>query len=202
MRSERSAAVAAIVLAGGKSRRFGTSKLLHPWTNVRTILEASLAAPLGAGLDRVLVVTGAYHAELSIILQRYPVQVVQNPDWEVGMSTSVKVGLRALEAGGALDAFLICLGDQPMLPPSVIRDLVDRYQTGRSRLVAPAVGDERKSPVLVDWSLVPEFLLIEGDQGGRSVVKRHADDMALLQYSEVDWFRDIDSPLDLPQSDA
>lgn len=199
MRSNQGATVAAIVLAGGKSRRFGTSKLLHPWTHGRTILEASLAAPLGAGLDRVLVVTGAYHAELSIILKQYPVQVVQNPDWEVGMSTSVKAGLLALEQGGAPDAFLMCLGDQPMLPSSVIRELVEAYRTGRSRIVAPAVGDERKSPVLLDWSLVPEMLAIDGDQGGRSVVKRHVHDMALIPFSEADWFLDIDSPLDLPQ---
>jgi molybdenum cofactor cytidylyltransferase len=192
--------MAAIVLAGGKSRRFGASKLLHPWADGRTILEASLAAPLGAGLDRVLVVTGAYHAELSVILKQYPVQVVYNPDWAVGMSTSVKAGLLALEAGGAPDAFLMCLGDQPMLPSSVIRDLVAAYRTGSSRLVAPAVGDERKSPVLLDWSLVPELLAIAGDEGGRSVVKRHAADMALVSYNEVDWFRDIDSPLDLPQA--
>ncbi len=199
MRSERGASVAAIVLAGGKSRRFGTSKLLHPWAAGRTIIEASLSAPLGASLQRVIVVTGAYHAELSVILQEYPVQVVHNPEWEVGMSTSVKAGLRALEADGAPDAFIMCLGDQPMLPSSVITDLVARYRSGGSRMVAPAIGDERKSPVLLDWSLVPEFLAIEGDEGGRSVVKRHARDMALIQYSEADWFRDIDSPHDLPQ---
>jgi len=161
-------------------------------------LEASLAAPLGAGLDRVVVVTGAYHAELSVILTQYPVQVVHNLDWDAGMSTSIKAGLRALEASGPPDACLICLGDQPMLPSSVIRDLIDTYRNGSARLVAPVVTDERKSPVLIDWSFVSELMLIEGDQGGRSLLKRHAHDMALLPYSEVDWFRDIDVLLDLP----
>jgi len=200
MRSKLGASVGAIVLAGGKSRRFGGSKLLHPWANGRTILEASLMAPLGADLDRVLVVTGADHAELAILLKLYPVEVIHNPDWEVGMSTSVKAGLLALEAGGAPDAFLICLGDQPMLPSSVIRDLVDVYRTGSSSIVAPSLGGERQNPVLLDWSLVPEFLAVQGDQGGRGVIKRHANDITLIPYANGDWFRDIDSPRDLDQT--
>lgn len=188
--------VAALVLAGGASRRFGASKLLHPWGE-ESILEASLRAVLQAGLAEVAVVTGAYHPELASLLAPYPVRLVENRDWGEGMSTSVKAGLQALAAGEPR-AIMICLGDQPMLPPEVVAALAGAHRRTGAAIVAPAIGGVRKSPVLFDRSLWPELLLIQGDEGGRRVVQAHQEQVLLLEYDREEWFRDIDRPEDLP----
>jgi Uncharacterized protein family UPF0007. len=186
--------VAAIVLAGGASRRFGGSKLLHAW-DVRTVLEASLQAPLKAGLREVLVVTGAYHEALAPLLSRYPVRVIPNPDWAEGMSTSLRAGLRALV--GEPEAVVVCLGDMPFLPPAVVTELVRAYRRTGAPIVAPEVGGVRRSPVLFDRALLPELMAIRGDEGGRAVVQRHQAEMVLVPFPEERWFRDVDEPGDL-----
>lgn len=192
--------VVCVVLAGGASRRFGGSKLLHPWQG-RTILEASLQAALKSGLGEILVVTGAYGPELARLLRRYPVGVIPNPAWEEGMSTSLKAGLRGLQHDPPRGA-MIFLGDQPLLPPHVPIDLANRLLATGAPVVAPAVQGQRRSPVLFDWTLVPELLELTGDEGGRQVVRRYAGQMELVEYTEEAWFRDIDTRGDLPEADA
>lgn len=192
--------VACIVLAGGASRRFGGSKLLHRWRET-TIIEAALQAALRSGLGEVRVVTGAYERELATLLERYPARLVPNPEWAEGMSTSLKAGLRALEFDPPRGV-LIFLGDQPLLPRHVPVELANRFLVAGEPIVAPAVGGERRSPVLFDWSLVPELLQLTGDEGGRQVVRRYAGRMELVEYTEEAWFRDIDTRGDLPEGEA
>lgn len=192
--------VVCVVLAGGASRRFGGSKLLYPWQG-RTILEASLQAALRSGLGEVLVVTGAYGSELARLLERYPVRVIPNPAWEEGMSTSLKAGLRGLQHDPPRGV-MIFLGDQPLLPPHVPVDLANRLLATGAPVVAPVVQGQRRSPVLFDWTLVPELLELTGDEGGRQVVRRYAGQMELVEYTEEAWFRDIDTRGDLPEADA
>jgi len=185
--------VAGLVLAGGASRRFGGGKLLHKM-NGRTLIECALQAPLHAPLSQVVVVTGAYHAELAPVLAPYPVQVVYNPDWEGGLSTSLKAGLaRLMEAA----AVVICLADQPDLPAAVITALVETYRRTGARIVAPALAGVRRNPVLFDRSLFPDLLATQGDEGGRSVIRRHEAELALVPFDQAAWFRDIDVPADL-----
>lgn len=192
--------VVCVVLAGGASRRFGGSKLLHGWRGA-TILEASLQAALRSGLGEVLVVTGAYGTELAALLERYPVRLVPNPAWEEGMSTSLKAGLRALQ-GDPPRGVMIFLGDQPLLPPHVPVDLANRFLASGAPVTAPVVEGQRRSPVLFDWRLVPELLDLAGDEGGRQVVRRYAGQMELVEYTDHSWFRDIDTRDDLPEAEA
>lgn len=188
--------VSALVLAGGQSRRFGGgSKLLHPWGDT-TLLEAALKAPLEAGLREVVVVTGAYHAELAALLERYPVRVVENPDWAEGMSTSLKVGLQALWPNGP-GAAIVFMGDQPELPLVVPAALGEAHRRSGAPVVAPICAGRRRNPVLLDLSLLPELLAISGDEGARGVVKRHEAQAELIEFAHEHWFRDVDTRADL-----
>jgi len=189
--------VTALMLAGGASRRFGGAKLLHPWQG-RTLMEASLMAPLRAGVREVVVVTGAYHAELVRLLAPYPVRVIHNPDWVEGMSTSLRAGLSVVATNLDVQGLLICLADQPLLPPQVPDALALALRRTSAAVVAPAVGGIRRNPVLFRRELFPELMAVNGDEGGRSVVHRHASETLLVEFSEAGWFRDIDAPADLP----
>ena len=189
--------VSALVLAGGASRRFGGAKLLHPWAG-KTLVEASLMAPLRAGMREVLLVTGAYHQELVKILAQYPVRLVYNPDWAEGMSTSVRAGLAAITAGPDLQGLLICLADQPLLPSRVPDALAEAFRRTRSAVIAPVLGGSRRNPVLFRRDLFAELAAVEGDEGGRSVVQRHLAQIHLVEFTEPGWFQDVDRPSDLP----
>lgn len=200
--------VAGLVLAGGASRRFGPGhKLLHRLAG-RTILERSLAAPLSADLREVVVVTGAAHAEMQAILERLPVKVVVNPEYERGMSTSMRAGLNLLFPADPPRGYqppaavVIFLADQPGLSRKVVNRLVETWRETGAAIVIPTWKDRRRNPVLFGAELVPELLQVSGDEGGRRVVQAHSDRVVQVPFADGELFRDIDSPQDLPETVA
>ena len=93
--------VAGIVLAAGSAQRLGYPKQVLDWNGEALVRRAARAA-LEAGLDPVIVVTGAYHGEVKRALEGLNLRVVNNADWEDGQSTSVRAGvLRPSYAGGS-----------------------------------------------------------------------------------------------------
>jgi molybdenum cofactor cytidylyltransferase len=182
--------VAAIILAAGASTRMGEPKQLLPVAGrpmVRRVSEAVCAA----GLAQVVVVVGARAEAVSDAVADLPLQVVTNPHWADGMSTSLHAGMRALRPD--IQAVLIVLADQPGLQAGMIRAIVDRYRTGDAHVVAPFYAGRRGSPVLFDRALWPELLAIEGDEGGRQIVARYQEQMAHVEVDDLELLRDVDT---------
>ena len=87
--------IAGIVLAAGASTRYGQPKQLLDWRGtpfVRVVAQTALSA----GLDPVLVVTGAYAEEVEAVLQGLPVQIVRNEAWGEGQASSIRASINAL----------------------------------------------------------------------------------------------------------
>ena len=173
---------AAIVLAAGKSSRFGSPKQLLDWHGksfVRHVTETALRA----ALEPVVVVTGSHHAEIESHLQDLPVHIVHNADFETGQSSSIKAGLKALPPNIGSAVFL--LADQPQIPVEVIRALIESHASQRQTILAPLVLEERRAnPVLFDRVAFPDLLTLEGDTGGRGIFDRH-------KVSYLPWHDDI-----------
>jgi molybdenum cofactor cytidylyltransferase len=185
---------AGIILAAGGAKRFGSPKQLADWEGMALVRRAALAA-LEAGLDPVLVVTGAYAAEIETALAGLPVQFVHNPTWQAGQSTSLQAGLRALPLETGSVIFL--LADQPALTSSLIQALLKQRRQSFAPLVVPRVGIQRANPVLFDRLTFPHLLELKGDMGGRSLLTGDSP----FSIAWVDWpdpaiLLDIDSPQD------
>lgn len=163
---------AGVVLAAGGASRLGQPKQLLDWHGkpfIRAVAETALAAKLRP----VLVVTGAYHAEASAVLDGLPVVIVHNPDWEQGQSTSVRAAVRVLEKESReAAAALFLLVDQPQIPVTLIRAVLDTYAKSLSPIVAPLVDNRRGNPVLFDRRTFSSLAAVEGDAGGRKVFSK------------------------------
>lgn len=196
--------VAGVVLAAGSSRRWRQGhKLLHPIAG-RPMLVRSLAAPLGAGLREVVLVTGARHDEIAAVVKPYPVRVVHNPQHESGMAGSMQAALSALfpQVGSVPEqpppvAVVLFLADQPHLTSSVVDRLIARWRETGAPVVAPYWNGRWRNPVLFSADLVPELMATTGDEGGRRVVQAHLAAAELVPFAHGDLFRDIDTPEDL-----
>ncbi len=162
--------VAGIVLAGGRAKRLARPKQLLPWRG-QTFVQAVAETALQAGLDPVLVVVGAYAEQVESALAGLAVQIVHNPDWAAGQSSSVKAGLAALPptVGGAV----FMLVDQPQIPATLVRQLVTAHATQLPAITAIIVDGRRGNPVLFDRRAFPDLAAVEGDQGGRQVFAKH-----------------------------
>jgi molybdenum cofactor cytidylyltransferase len=182
--------VGAIVLAAGASKRMGQTKQLLPFAGeamVRRVTEAVCAA----GLEQVIVVLGARAQAVAGVLQGLPVEMVTNPAWKGGLSTSIRAGLGALRP--QIDAALLVLADQPDLGPELLRILVDRYRATGGPIVAPFYEGQRGNPVLFDRALFAELESVGGDRGGRVIIARHKADLVRVDVDDPAVVSDIDT---------
>ncbi|NPV70397.1 MAG: nucleotidyltransferase family protein [Firmicutes bacterium] len=192
----------AVVLAAGSSKRMVRPKLLLPYGD-STLLQRAVGAALEAGLGRTIVVLGhAASQARHLIMRSWPgrddLEIVFNPDYHSGMSTSLRAGLAA--AAGRAKVVVFCLGDQPLVTGAIIRRLAEAYlgTTPLPLIVAPRCAGQRGNPVLIDERLFPELLKLTGDVGAREVVEAHLGE-AVLVDSGPEVLVDMDTPEDLAQ---
>lgn len=183
--------VAGVVLAGGGSKRFGKPKQILTWRG-KTFIQQVVSTALVAGLSPLILVTGANHDQIIKLVGEEVKQVIHNPEWESGQSTSVRAGLSALDpnVGGAV--FLLV--DQPQIPATLIRALVELHASTLAPIVAPMVNDRRANPVLFDRVTFPDFVDLRGDQGGRALFARNP--VSWLEWQDESILLDVDSPED------
>ena len=184
---------AAIILAAGSSSRMGGGrhKLLLP-LHGRPVLAHVLDAVLASQASPVVLVLGhqpeQVRAHIATSVTNPDLTVVENPDYLQGMSTSMRLGIQMLQANGytkekirSIDSALVLLGDQPLITAQHIDMLIATYRTTGKRIIAPTYEGKRGNPILFDASLFPELLQVTGDEGGRSVLERHREEIATVE---------------------
>ncbi|MBI5962195.1 MAG: putative selenium-dependent hydroxylase accessory protein YqeC [Chloroflexi bacterium] len=183
---------AGIILAAGKSSRYGSPKQLLDWKGkpfVRQVAETALQA----GLWPVVVVTGFHAADVESTLSGLPVSIVHNPEYQQGQSTSIHAGIQFLPKNVGSAIFL--LADQPQIPVDVIRALIESHTREMQAILAPLVLEERRAnPVLFDRVAFPDLLKLTGDVGGRAIFDKHR--VEYLPWHDDILLFDVDKPED------
>jgi len=183
--------VTGILLAAGSGSRFGGGKLLHRLRNGMPIGVASLQN-LRKALPDVIAVVRAGDDELSTLLEGKGIVVKNCEDAHLGMARSLACAIRiSMNAG----AWVIALGDMPFVAPATI-SAVARQVAQSGGIVVPAYRGERGHPVGFGSRYRAELLGLEGDEGARSVVKGHAQDVEIIHCEDPGILRDIDTPSD------
>jgi molybdenum cofactor cytidylyltransferase len=183
--------VAGIILAAGSAQRYGRPKQLLEWHGKPLVWHATRKA-LVAGLQPVIVVSGAYSDLVERVLADLEAVIVYNPEWRQGQSTSVRKGVRAIppQIGGAV----IFLADQPQTPVQLVDLLLKAHAENLTPIVVPTVEGRRGNPVLFDKDLFPELMTLTGDAGGRQLFWQH--DIFEVEWDDPSIFLDIDTPDD------
>jgi molybdenum cofactor cytidylyltransferase len=179
--------VGAIILSAGKSERMGSPKALLQYRG-QSFLGTILAAVASARMAPAIVVAGHHYDAISRAFPNN--QIVFNPSYEYGMSTSVQAGIRALPAG--LDGTAVFLVDHPMIDRQTIDALVDRLAPGR--IVVPVHNGRRGHPVIFAAEIFDEILDLSSEQGLNSVVKRLPERVVEVFVENAGVLRDIDTP--------
>lgn len=185
--------VGAVVLAAGAGSRFGGGKLLAVLDGrplVRHVIDAAMAA----GLDPIVLVVPPGDGLAGLDLA--PARPVANPSPQEGLSSSVRIGLRALE-GEAVDAAVILPGDQPRVRVDVIATLIAAAERQpETPFIVPRYRDDAApNPILArrsTWRLADE---LAGDRGFGPILVGHPE---LVVHVPVEGANpDVDTVADL-----
>jgi molybdenum cofactor cytidylyltransferase len=186
--------IAALVLAAGGSSRLGAPKQLLPWGDT-TLLGHVLKMLRDLPFDEIFVVIGASGDEILEKVDLSDVIVIENPEWEEGMASSLRVGLDAANRLSRAEAAAIFLGDQPDISEEVVIGLIEARRSTKRQAIVPKYRYAWGNPVVVERSLWPRLMCLEGDEGAKRLLQAHPD-----WVHEV-WFeqrppRDIDTRAD------
>ncbi len=163
----RPATVGAVVLAAGRSSRFGDGhKLLALWRG-KPLVAHVVDAIAAAGLPPPLVVLGHRADDVQAALAGRAVQFTTAPDWADGMGRSLAAGIAAVPA--EWEAALICLGDMPAVEP----DLIAALAAAAGDVVAPVWDGRRGHPVRWPRAAFARLRQLSGDNGGRALMADH-----------------------------
>lgn len=171
--------IAGLLLAAGGSRRFKSQKLVAPHRGVALVEHAAMR--LRAATDRVIVVVGHDADAVRGVLSGFDLRIVENHEWEQGLSTSIRCGLKAMP--DEIEAIVVAVGDQPGLDPGVIRSVIARWRDTGVPIVSASYRGERGHPVLFARSVFAELLELQGDAGARLLIERSPE---RVSYVDVD----------------
>lgn len=185
--------IGAIILAAGESKRMGKPKLLLPF-GYKTIVETVVNNVIQSKADEALVVLGADPEEIKEKIKDFPVTITVNPHYKEGMLSSVQWGFNAIPEN--IRGVLVCLGDQPSIPPSIMDKVIEAFRSSKKGIVVPAFNKNRGHPVLIDVKYRKEIEDLSPDVGLRDIVYNHPEDTLEVEVDNPAILRDIDNPND------
>ncbi|AYG79578.1 Nicotine blue oxidoreductase [Streptomyces hundungensis] len=196
------ARVTGVLLAAGGGRRLGGRPKALLAHRGRPLVENAVRVLREGGCATVYVVLGAAAEEVRARADLAGCVLVDNPEWERGMGSSLRAGLEALAASepgvrGGARAALVSLVDQPGIGAEAVARVLAAHRSDDS-LAAASYGGKRGHPVLFGagrWADIAASAT--GDRGARAYLTAHEEEIALVECGDVAEPYDIDTEADL-----
>jgi molybdenum cofactor cytidylyltransferase len=190
-------AIGLIVLAAGASTRMGTPKQLLLYQG-RSFVRHTVEVAVASICQPIIIVLGANAQRIKPEVSHFPVQIVENQQWSEGMSSSIRVGIEALNAvNPELEAVAIALCDQPFISSQIINQLVEAYYLTGKPIVACEYAGTLGVPALFSRTLFPELMALKTSQGAKQIINKHRHEVVGVPFPEG--AIDIDTPEDYDQ---
>jgi molybdenum cofactor cytidylyltransferase len=162
--------VTGLVLAAGGSSRLGRPKQLLPYGS-GTLLDHVLGTARACPFDQLLCVVGGGASDVVAGVGFSGVQIVENPAFGEGCSSSIAAALGAVDPRS--DVLVLMLGDQPGVRAVSVGSLLDGLRDGP--VAACAYADGRGHPLAFGRALFSELASLHGDKGVWKLLDRYGD---------------------------
>jgi molybdenum cofactor cytidylyltransferase len=170
-----------IILAAGSSSRLGKPKQNLVFQG-STLLQRTIKAALSADCQQIAVVLGANVQVIEPTIIDQPIQIIHNPDWEAGMSSSINCGLAALlKTNPQLQSVILMLCDQPFADTSIINQLI-QASANNKQLVACNYNGTIGVPALLDKNHFKELLALQGNEGAKKLLLKYTNEVHTVPF--------------------
>ncbi|MFC0604205.1 nucleotidyltransferase family protein [Winogradskyella pulchriflava] len=183
--------IAILILAAGSSSRMKIPKQLLPVGN-KTLLGLTLENALNSKANNVHLVLGANSEEIKNSIKDISVNIILNPNYNKGLSTSIIEGVKHIQSK-SYDAVVIMLADQPRLDTSYINQLMDAFDENPEHIIASKYSNVFGVPAIFPKSAFEQLLKLKGDKGAKTFLNSEKAKVIAINTTE---FKDIDTPKD------
>jgi molybdenum cofactor cytidylyltransferase len=187
--------IGAVILAGGKSTRFGAPKVLQNFGGTPFLL--CITRPLvQAGLEHIALVLG-HQAEQLIpaVPGAEKLQIIINRNYEAGQFSSIQAGVRGMP--DSLTGVLLCLIDQPHIHSTTYRTVLDKAQRMVKKIWIPTYRSKQGHPVFLPGWLLAEIKRQPTDISLRDLLLCFSNEIEKVEVDDPGILEDLDTPEDL-----
>lgn len=180
------------------SKRMGTAKQLVE-LNGKCLLQWVVDAAVRSNLQVIYLVLGCYADRILNTLPQLEttdkITILHNPGYETGMNSSLKCGLLAAQHN--YENVMFILGDQPIISPQLINMLLEEHMCSEQKICLPVFKNKNGNPVQFNRIFYKQLLNVEGDQGGRTILRDNPEQIHRVKIDDPNAFFDIDTMEDL-----
>jgi molybdenum cofactor cytidylyltransferase len=186
--------MAGVLLAAGKSERHGgNNKLLAPLAG-KPMIGHVIAAMAKSQCDSLTIILGYEAEEIASLCENTPFRHIVNTNYDQGMGTSIALAVEARQ--DHVTDMMIVLGDMPLITPAILDQLLSHHLTARypnSTITIPIAEGRQGNPVIWGSDFFPALSDLQGDQGGKALIKAHADAINSLEIEHPAVLTDADT---------
>ncbi len=188
---------AAVLLAAGSGSRMGHKPKSLLELNGEPLIRRSARQLLDAGVTQLVVVLGHYAADIEAQLDDLPVHKIYNPDPDMGLVSSQRLGLQAVNAD--TDTVVMSLADQPLVNTDDIHTLLQAFaqRATDTDMLFPWVNGQPGNPVLLSARARADILAGESDYGCKEWRQSHASQVEKFPSDNLHFITDLDRPEDV-----
>lgn len=175
---------AIIILAAGNSSRLGRPKQLLEYKET-TLLKNTVLEALKVQNSFIILITGSNNNLIEKELKSREITISFNPDWEIGMSSSIIKGIQeVLLLNSDCESCILAVCDQPFVTNSVFENLIKEFQKTKKGIAASAYSETLGTPVLFHKKYFEELLELKGQEGAKKLIKKYADDVVSVVFEK------------------
>jgi molybdenum cofactor cytidylyltransferase len=185
-----------VILAAGRSSRFGRSKALLPVDQGGSLFVSRLVNLFRtAGVSQVFVVGRDNDAALREVVHAVSARFVVNADSDRGQLSSLVAALDAIDAR-SVQGVIVMPVDIPLIQSATIASVRDAFLRGTSPIARATYHGRHGHPVVFGSAVFEELRRADPNTGAKAVVHAHADEILNVDVEDAAVLRDIDTPRD------
>ncbi len=160
-----------VILAAGASQRMGVPKQLLPVGGI-SLLKHLTEQAMSSPCYPVTIVLGAHKDRIQPELKDMPVNIIDNPFWETGMASSIRMGLAGTYlVSKEIEALIIMTSDMPFVNSQYL-ELLRRtaMEHPDKDIVASRYAETYGIPALFRRNVLEQLLDLKGDTGAKKII--------------------------------